>query len=461
MSPLAANERLDGARSTAPAAPRAAARDAQGRAAHPHRGLARARADLRAGAEATASRSPTRASRRCARRTPSPTCRASSTSTTPARACCCTSSDFDGDGDGVLPPRRRRQRRPRRALLRSADAHRARRADRRPSSAACAAPASARRARARRHERADPVLPAPPERGRGARDARRRAAVSRALHRRRPRQQRARPSAGEVRARVRRRPASSACTASRTPARKGRRPTSRARSTCCTSSASTTACAASRDPALVERLARERRRADRVPAVERQAAASSTELADHNLAELLRAGIKATINSDDPAYFGGYINDNFIATFEALPQLGAADAYALAQQQLRRELRRRRRQARLAVPPRRRVRARLTAERGAMSEELEAAGALVTASAVAGRIEAVRGAAGHGGAKPGDGSCRNCGAAPGRRLLPRVRPVGPSASLPPASRREVLHGVLHFDAKGWRTCRSSSPGRAC
>ena len=53
-------------------------------------------------------------------------------------------------------------------------------------------------------------------------------------------------------------------------------------------------------------------------------------LADHNLAELLRQGLKATINSDDPAYFGGYINDNFVATFEALPQLGATEAYTLA-----------------------------------------------------------------------------------------------------------------------------------
>jgi adenosine deaminase len=42
-------------------------------------------------------------------------------------------------------------------------------------------------------------------------------------------------------------------------------------------------------------------------------------LDDHNLAKLLEAGIVATINSDDPAYFGGYINDNFIAAFEALP----------------------------------------------------------------------------------------------------------------------------------------------
>jgi adenosine deaminase len=40
---------------------------------------------------------------------------------------------------------------------------------------------------------------------------------------------------------------------------------------------------------------------------------------DHNLLKLLDAGIMATINSDDPAYFGGYINDNFIAAFEALP----------------------------------------------------------------------------------------------------------------------------------------------
>jgi adenosine deaminase len=54
------------------------------------------------------------------------------------------------------------------------------------------------------------------------------------------------------------------------------------------------------------------------------------KLADHNLAELLHAGLKATVNSDDPAYFGGYVNDNFVAIFEALPQLGAAEAYALA-----------------------------------------------------------------------------------------------------------------------------------
>ena len=43
------------------------------------------------------------------------------------------------------------------------------------------------------------------------------------------------------------------------------------------------------------------------------------KMAAHNLLQLLEAGLVATVNSDDPAYFGGYINDNFIAVFEALP----------------------------------------------------------------------------------------------------------------------------------------------
>jgi adenosine deaminase len=50
---------------------------------------------------------------------------------------------------------------------------------------------------------------------------------------------------------------------------------------------------------------------------------------DHNLLELLDAGLVATVNSDDPAYFGGYINDNYLAAFDALP-LGTAHAQALA-----------------------------------------------------------------------------------------------------------------------------------
>ncbi len=52
-------------------------------------------------------------------------------------------------------------------------------------------------------------------------------------------------------------------------------------------------------------------------------------LADHNLGRLLDAGLMATVNSDDPAYFGGYINDNFTQTFAATG-LGPQQAYALA-----------------------------------------------------------------------------------------------------------------------------------
>ncbi len=49
----------------------------------------------------------------------------------------------------------------------------------------------------------------------------------------------------------------------------------------------------------------------------------------HNLGRLLEAGVVATVNSDDPAYFGGYINENFTRTFAALG-LGAQQAWQLA-----------------------------------------------------------------------------------------------------------------------------------
>ena len=41
-------------------------------------------------------------------------------------------------------------------------------------------------------------------------------------------------------------------------------------------------------------------------------------LEDHPLLEMLREGLVATVNSDDPAYFGGYINDNYLAVSSAL-----------------------------------------------------------------------------------------------------------------------------------------------
>ena len=39
---------------------------------------------------------------------------------------------------------------------------------------------------------------------------------------------------------------------------------------------------------------------------------------DHNILSLLDAGVKVTVNSDDPAYFGGYVNENFQALHEHL-----------------------------------------------------------------------------------------------------------------------------------------------
>jgi len=42
------------------------------------------------------------------------------------------------------------------------------------------------------------------------------------------------------------------------------------------------------------------------------------KMKDHNIKKMLGAGLKATINSDDPAYFGGYIGENFQSITDAL-----------------------------------------------------------------------------------------------------------------------------------------------
>ena len=42
------------------------------------------------------------------------------------------------------------------------------------------------------------------------------------------------------------------------------------------------------------------------------------EMAKHNLSRMLQRGVLVTVNSDDPAYFGGYMNRNFEALAEAL-----------------------------------------------------------------------------------------------------------------------------------------------
>ncbi|HMA07418.1 MAG TPA: adenosine deaminase, partial [Ramlibacter sp.] len=83
-----------------------------------------------------------------------------------------------------------------------------------------------------------------------------------------------------------------------------------------------------RDPALMRRLAH-----DRIPLtvcpLSNLKLRVFPQLADHNIGKLLEAGLVATINSDDPAYFGGYLNDNFVQTFAATG-LASAQAYQLA-----------------------------------------------------------------------------------------------------------------------------------
>jgi len=83
------------------------------------------------------------------------------------------------------------------------------------------------------------------------------------------------------------------------------------------------------DPALVERLARERVPLTVCP-LSNVKLCVFRKLAEHNLPALLAAGLCATVNSDDPAYFGGYVNRNFADCFEALPSLTARDAWQLA-----------------------------------------------------------------------------------------------------------------------------------
>jgi len=57
------------------------------------------------------------------------------------------------------------------------------------------------------------------------------------------------------------------------------------------------------------------------------------DLAGHPLPRLLDAGVTVTINSDDPAYFGGYVADNYVAVAEAFG-LSEADLAALARASL-------------------------------------------------------------------------------------------------------------------------------
>ena len=71
------------------------------------------------------------------------------------------------------------------------------------------------------------------------------------------------------------------------------------------------------DPALVKELAAKRMPLTVCPLSNLKLCVVK-DLKQHNFAKLLRAGVHVTINSDDPAYFGGYIGENYRATADAL-----------------------------------------------------------------------------------------------------------------------------------------------
>jgi adenosine deaminase len=84
----------------------------------------------------------------------------------------------------------------------------------------------------------------------------------------------------------------------------------------------------SEDPALVERLVAEQIPLTMCPLSNIKLRVFD-RLEDHNLKDLLDRGVRVTINSDDPAYFGGYVLDNYVAIAEAL-NLSREDLAALA-----------------------------------------------------------------------------------------------------------------------------------
>ena len=82
------------------------------------------------------------------------------------------------------------------------------------------------------------------------------------------------------------------------------------------------------DPALVRRLAEQGMTLTVCP-LSNLRLGGVADLGQHPLKRMLDAGLKATVNSDDPAYFGGYLLDNFVAVADAL-ELALGDLVTLA-----------------------------------------------------------------------------------------------------------------------------------
>ena len=83
------------------------------------------------------------------------------------------------------------------------------------------------------------------------------------------------------------------------------------------------------DPALLRRLAADGTPLTVCPLSNVRLRCVDT-MAGHPLPALLDAGVRVTVNSDDPAYFGGYVADNYLALAAGLG-LGLTDLAALAE----------------------------------------------------------------------------------------------------------------------------------
>lgn len=71
------------------------------------------------------------------------------------------------------------------------------------------------------------------------------------------------------------------------------------------------------DPALIQRLAKEGVALTVCPLSNIKLRVFD-RMEQHNLKQMLEQGVRVTINSDDPAYFGGYMDENFTAAQQAL-----------------------------------------------------------------------------------------------------------------------------------------------
>ena len=71
------------------------------------------------------------------------------------------------------------------------------------------------------------------------------------------------------------------------------------------------------DPALVDRLANERLPLTVCP-FSNVALKVVDRLEDHPIGDMMDAGLRVTVNSDDPAYFGGYVDENYLGLVESL-----------------------------------------------------------------------------------------------------------------------------------------------